>query len=116
MKKTFFTVSLLLAPIIVSAREYPNNPDRFPSLGLTYTGESGTGQYKTLGVSQDLSTAANTLILDTRLPLSSSFTLSLALGGTGTSVKAEPNAFFTDAKTDSSNGFFTISGRYYFNH
>jgi hypothetical protein len=115
MKKVLFAVAILTSTFPVFGWEHPNNPDRFPSLGLSYTGIAEDGDYKTQGFSQDIESSSAALILDTRLPLSNSFTLSLGLGATGTNVKGESNAVFDADELDTSGGLFTISGRYYFN-
>lgn len=113
--KSVLVVTALIAPTALFAWEHPQNPDRFPSLGFTYTGISEEGEYETLGFRQDIESKSGLLLLDTRLPLSNSFTLSVGLGATGTRVKGEDNAAFNADDLDTSGGLFTISGRYYFN-
>lgn len=115
MRKFILIVIIIAATSPAFAWEHPNNPDRFPSLGLSYTGVSEDGDYKTQGFSQDIESSSGALILDTRLPLSNSFTLSVGLGAVGTNVKGESNAVFAADELDTSGGLFTISGRYYFN-
>lgn len=121
MKKliALFMVAVVIGVVKCNAWEYPQNPDRFPSIGLNLSGENGTGDVKypsmpALG-SQDLSGTSSAFILDTRLPLSNSFTLNLALGGTSSELKGDANATFESSKQTMSGGIFNIGVRYYFN-
>lgn len=114
MKKIIMLL-LFVTPSLSHAWEVPKNPDRFPSLGLTYTGVSETGDYNIQGYKQDVETTNRSLIADLRLPLATSFTLSIGVGGTHSEVLGKENFNFYGSKTDTSGGLFTISGRFYFN-
>jgi len=98
-----------------SAWEKAKNPDRFPSIGLTYTGIAEDGEYKTLGFTQDTELLSRSLVLDTRLPLSDSFTLNLGLGTTASEIEGEESAAFNADEFESSGALFTVGGRFYFN-
>lgn len=115
MKKLIVAAAIAMATSTASAWEHAQNPDRFPSFGITYSGQAEEGDYKLLGASQDVESTTRSLILDTRLPLSSSFTLSLGLGSTGENYKGKENASFNADELDTKGGVFFISGRYYFN-
>lgn len=115
MKKLMFAVALLL-PTVGFCWEHPKNPDRFPSVGFSLSGSAEDGDYKTQGVSQDLESKGSSLFVDTRLPLSNSFTLSVGLGTTKSTVDAKDNPFFFGSKSQLSGSVFSIGGRFYFNN
>jgi len=100
--------------------EYPNNPDRFPSVGLSLSGQSVSGEVSYpsapgAGV-QNAELSTGLFILDTRLPLSNSFTLNLALGSAAYAEKYEATQSLNSKKFESkSGGYFSIGARYYFN-
>jgi len=54
-------------------------------------------------------------IIDTRLPISNSFTLDLALGSVSNSYKSDETAGFDSTKYEGKGGYFKIGARYYFN-
>lgn len=116
MLKKLMILSLILSPSLSFAWEHPQNPDRFPSLGLTLDGTSASGDYTTAGFKQDVDSETSEILLDTRLPLSNSFTLSIGLGATGTTFKGKENPNFFSSETKTNGGHFFITGRYYFNH
>jgi len=121
MKKLVAVLGLVTVVSVVNcgAWEYPQNPDRFPSIGLNLTGESMAGEVKSpsfpaLG-SQDIEGTDSTLVLDTRLPLSNSFTLNIALGGTRNETKYKQTPTQDSAEIKGDGGIFSIGCRYYFN-
>lgn len=114
--KKFILAAMLLAPTAGYCWEFPKNPDRFPSLGFNYTGVAETGNIKaTNNEGQDLETKSGALVLDTRMPLSDSFTLYLGIGATSSNIKGKESSSLLANETDTSGGLFTIGGRYYFN-
>jgi hypothetical protein len=116
MKRFLSIVSLLaMVPASSFAWEHPKNPDRFPSIGFTYSSTAEEGEMKTQGATQDVETAGGALVLDTRLPLSNSFTLNVGLGLTASTVEGKDNQYFYGSETDTKGGTFFIGGRYYFN-
>lgn len=115
-------VAIALASIVgtVRAWERPLNPDRFPSFGVSAQGNSVSGDWKSserpdLG-KQTITDTASALIADVRLPLTNSWTLTLAFGGISRSVKYESTPLLYDQSIEQTGGYFAISGRYYFNH
>lgn len=116
--KKIATALLLVSTLSTSllAWEFDKNPDRFPSLGLNYTGTSDTGQYKVIGLSQDIESNAHTVVLDTRLPLSNSLTLAIGAGTTSSHSEGKGGGSFNADQLDQDGGLFTVGARYYFNH
>jgi hypothetical protein len=105
---------------ISNAWEHPQNPDRFPSIGLELAGQSTDGDWNSPSIpsagKQNVEINSSIFILDTRLPLSKSFTLSLALGTTASESKADATPVLASEKLEQSGGYFSIGARYYFNH
>jgi hypothetical protein len=114
MKTLIAIAALLLSPVVSSAWEFQKNPDRFPSLGLTYTGTEEDGDYNALQSFQDVEGKRKSLILDTRLPLSNSFTLSLGFGKASTHVIGLESPYYNANDLNTSGTTMVISGRYYF--
>jgi len=115
MKKMLLATFLLL-PQYALAREYPLNPDRFPSIGLTYSGTSQEGDFVSAGGgSQDIEERYGELVFDTRLPLSNSFTLNLAIGAVATVTEGKDSPTIFADETDTSGALLRIGARYYFN-
>ena len=115
MFRLFIALSLVVIPSLSFAWEHPKNPDRFPSLGLTYAANALEGDFASAGTSQDIESESSELLIDTRLPLSDSFTLSVGLGGVSTNTKGKDSPTLFSSETDASGGSFVISGRWYFN-
>ena len=109
MKTFIYVAVLLLSSAVAHAWEYPQNPDRFPSVGFGVQGNFGTGHSSSDGFSTDSHFSGVSPEIDTVLPLSNSFSLSLNAGyGASTSRSSF-------GKSTSDSGFFGIHGRYYFN-
>jgi hypothetical protein len=108
--KTFISIAiLLLSASVAHAWEYPQNPDRFPSVGFGVQGNFGTGHSSSGGFSTTSHFSGVSPQIDTLLPLSNSFTLGLNAGyGAGITR-------WSFGKSTSDSGFFGIHGRYYFN-
>ena len=115
LSKLLLVVITMLVPSASFAWEHPMNPDRFPSLGFTYSGSAEDGEFTSAGTRQDVEVVSGGLFLDTRLPLSNSFTLSFGLGAVGSNVKGKDSPTLFSSESDTSGGSFFISGRYYFN-
>ena len=109
MKKLICALVLLLSAATAHAWEYPQNPDRFPSVGFGVQGNAGTGQSSSGPFSQDFHVTGVSPQIDTRLPLSNSFTLTLNAGYAASTTRTH----FSKSTVDS--GAFAIQGRYYFN-
>ncbi|MGQ0644593.1 MAG: hypothetical protein ACT4O3_03780 [Elusimicrobiota bacterium] len=98
MKKLILAVGLAAGlAASVQAAEWPENPDRFPSVGLNYTGifQSGDTKYDLIAggsASQDLSIDENYLVADLRLPVSNRMTLTGGLGFAGFMGELTKNA------------------------
>jgi hypothetical protein len=109
MKTFIYVTVLLLSSTVAHAWEYPQNPDRFPSVGFGVQGSAGTGQSSSRSFSTISHFTGVSPEIDTVLPLSNSFTLSLNAGyGASTSRSSS-------SKSTSDSGFFGVHGRYYFN-
>lgn len=118
MKKLMLMVMLVgLSRVTARAAVYEGNPDKMPSIGLNLGGvsESGTSKATASGASasQDMTVSSGHLVLDLRLPVSNSVTLSAAIGSVSTTVKAEetPILFGNDGKT--SGVSFDVGVRFY---
>lgn len=119
MKKIILAVAVAVGFTATSAAwEFPNNPDRFPSIGLNYSAVSEEGDLTatTWGYSgtQDITGESSLLVIDTRLPLSNQFTLDFAIGGTASEQKYKENDEFAGQNVDSSGQYFRAGVRYYF--
>ena len=98
--KLTVTCALFLATISMGvnahAAQYPDNPDRFPSLGLHIGGaaESGDATFTDTGLftKQDVTISTGRLLLDLRLPVSNSITLLGSLGFHGGTVEGKETA------------------------
>jgi len=112
-------VGIFIGVGVGEAREFPKNPDRFPSFGITLESQSLEGDFKSPSApafgSQDVESTSRRLTFDTRLPLSNSFTLNLALGLVGGEAEAEETSLLHSAKTEQDGTYFRIGARYYFN-
>lgn len=112
MKKLMFL--LVLAPSLSFGWEHPSNPDRFPSIGLSYAGSTIDGEFTTAGLKQDVETKSGLLLLDTRLPLSNKLTLELGIGSMAVKQTGDENAVFFGSENDQSGSYSKIGIRYYF--
>lgn len=108
--KTFICVAvLLLSSGVADAWEYPQNPDRFPSIGFGVAGNAGSGQSSSGPFSTNFHFSGVSPAIDTVLPLSNSFSLTLNVGYGASTTRS------SSGKSTSDTGFFGIHGRYYFN-
>lgn len=116
MKKLILALSLALAPSIIKA-EHANNPDRFTSLGLIYTGEALTGDNRAPAgpFSQDVDITKGSLGLDLRVPTSDSWTLNFGLAAVGQTIDFKDSPTLFGNKIETTGASVTIGARYYFN-
>lgn len=112
MKKLLFLIALL--PASLFAWEHPKNPDRFPSIGLSYAGSTLEGEYVIEGFKQDTEVKTGLLLLDTRLPLSNKLTLDVGIGSTAIRETSEENRNFFGEREDLKGAYTRIGIRYYF--
>lgn len=118
MKKIILALLVgLISRVTARAEVYEGNPDKMPSIGLNLggTSESGDSIVKGSGSSatQNMNVSSGHLVLDLRLPVSNSVTLSAAIGSVATKVTADetPLLFGNDTKT---NGLaFDVGIRFY---
>lgn len=111
-----FVVTGLVFPSFALGAGFEKNPDRFPSIGLTYSGSNQKGQYRIADIEQDINIENGSLILDVILPVTDSVTLNFGLGGVGSKVDAESTRLFYPSETKSNGGIFILGARYYFNN
>lgn len=120
MKKIIFAAILVtLTSTFSFAWECPKNPDRFPSIGLSLSGQAASADQSypsfPTGGSQNREDSVGMFILDTRLPLSNSFTLDFAIGSMHVKQTLDETATLDSQKYDANGGYFKIGARYYFN-
>ena len=113
---------LIIAASPVLAADEPQNPDRYPSVGLTLRvgGVSGDSTVVNTASSfnekQNISEGRRELELDGRFPVSPSLTLTPALTLVGIRAKSDETGPL-DGHDVSEGGFILSLGmRYYFNH
>jgi hypothetical protein len=117
--KTMLMTGIMLFGIIAISRsgEIPENPDRFPSIGINYTGSFASGEGKAMasGISatQDIEVAQGTFALDTRIPVSRSITLNGALGFYGYTDKAKETLLLAGQESNLGGLFLNIGVRFY---
>lgn len=120
MNKLFILIAISCGVLFFSspatAREYEKNPDRFPSIGLTYESFGLEGETDFRGVAkQDVEESGGAIIFDWRMPLSQSITMNLALGAIGSLTEGVSMPQVTGYKTELGGGYFRLGMRYYFN-
>ncbi len=119
MKKLIVASLIAASSTIAHAWEHPLNPDRFPSIGASLSGSStgGDASYPSAPFvgSQNVEHNTGMFVVDTRLPLSNSFTLGLAVGSISQKTTVDETPNLDSQKFDGRGGYFSISGRYYFN-
>lgn len=131
MKRAIVGLSLLLtAP--AWCREFKDNPDRVPSVGLNYSGTylSGTGTFApvpgfSFNPENDLKDNTNEGVVDFRIPVSNNLTLNVGGGYVKRSVDRIDASLFPlsngsilvvgDKLSDDFSGpTFNVGARYYF--
>ena len=110
MKKMLIVAVMLLGQVARADWEFKENPDKYPSLGLNYT-----GSYLNYPVLNETVTQKS-LVADARLPISEHFTLYLGIGSI-TGALSTP-AYWGGNDTFLGNGvMFNLGFRvYFFNH
>ncbi len=108
---------LLLGVCAIGHTEHSGNPDRYPSLGLNYTGiaESGDFTTKDSGFSAKQNTTINSgaLVLDGRFPVSNSLTLNAAIGLTGTKSQGDETPVVTGSNLKTNGTLINVGIRFY---
>lgn len=117
MKKIVLVAFAMAIASPMAAVEHPLNPDRFPSIGLSYEGFGSEGELEVRGTAfkQDVEESTAFLILDSRLPLSNSFTLDIAFGLVGARSELKETPALFGQETTQGGGYFRLGARYYFN-
>jgi len=104
---------------MTSWAEYADNPDRFPSLGISIglAGGSGTSELTAVGLSakQDTTFGASDITADFHLPVTNSVTLFGALSLLGQQEKFDETAQLAGQKIDFSGAAIRLGARIYFN-
>lgn len=128
MKIALLSGVMFLA-INAMAYEIQGNPDRFPSVGLNYTGTflKGTGSLAPIPGfiitdEKDLKETAHVGMLDLRLPVNENITLNAGAGYAGrvnervdASLAQNDTAIFGERIKDNLSGpTFNVGARYYF--
>lgn len=97
---------------------FENNPDRYPSIGLSLglLGLSGDSSIKGAGVSdQDVESGTFDITIDTIIPVSPSLSLFGAFSLIGQNTTGKENADFFESETDLSGFGLRLGARMYFN-
>lgn len=117
MKKAILAGLFLGMTQVGMAGEHSGNPDRFPSIGLNYTGTalSGDGTVMASGVSakQDEDLVMGEFMVDGRFPVSDWITLSAGLGLIGYEFKGEETALLAGGKDELSGVKVNLGIRWY---
>ena len=118
MKKLLAVVVLLMCVCkIGQAKEYPGNPDRVPSVGLTYTGVDldGTQKYTSSGISaeQDGIFETGSIMLDLRWPFNNHWTMNVGIGGQRTHFGYDETPLLNFEEHDQTGLIYSLGIRYY---
>ena len=117
MKKLMVFVGLMVLAGAVQAGEHPDNPDRFPSIGVFLDGAatSGEAEAKASGftASQDVESTAGGLTLDLRLPISGRTTLYGAIGFISQTSELSETNLLAGGESDESGVAFRLGARWY---
>lgn len=115
--KGYIMAGLLMVTGMVQAAEYPDNPDRFPSVGLFLSGQSLSGDSTTKdgvdSASQDIELTGSDLTLDTRIPISGSTTLYGSLSYVNAKSEADVTNVLFGGESDASGVRVTLGARWY---
>jgi len=102
----------------VHAGSFEDNPDRYPSIGLSIglQGLAGQSEIKGAGLSdQDVSSGIFDITLDSTIPVSPSVSFFGAFSLIGESVKYKENSDFFESQTDAAGFGLRLGARLYFN-
>jgi hypothetical protein len=117
MKRLMLAAGLLMAAGIAGAGERPGNPDKFPSIGVFYTGQAmgGDSTFTSSGLSttQDATLRTGILSVDARFPVSNSVTLQGAIGTSWLTIDAEETSLLNGRKDDLGGLQFSFGARFY---
>lgn len=111
--KKILCLAILLIPITLVAET--KNPDKFTSLGLSYSGVSADIEGKQADLFEQEGTATSgSIMLDIRIPIADSVTLSGGIGTYISEATMDENLFFDKATTEYSGIQYSVGVRYYF--
>lgn len=118
MKKMLAVAVLLLASAAaVNAKEFPANPDRFPSVGITLAGAAESGDVRTFGGGASATQSANAshgaFTLDLRLPMSDNVTLSGSISSLRSSFEAPETSMLFGQESETNGAGFSVGVRFY---
>lgn len=117
--KSLLVGILLASAATCSAAEYKGNPDRLPSIGLTFGGiaETGNATLSSGGASatQPAELSNGHFVLDGRVPVSDRLTLMGSLGYTGSSSDVKETTLLDGQKVDTTGISFSVGLRIYLN-
>lgn len=118
MKKFIAVMLLLVAPAAsLFAAEHAGNPDRFPSIGINWSGSAEDGDSTVFGggssAKQDVEVASGAFVLDLRLPVSSNVTFTAAIGSSATTVEAPETPLLFGQKSETSGLGLSVGVRFY---
>ena len=117
MKKLLMAGLLMAGLASIVKAEQEGNPDRYPSIGVFYTGVATDGDltYTSSGFStkQNVESSHGTLLVDGRFPVSHNVTLYGALGFIGSESTAQETNLLDGGKNEESGAAITIGVRFY---
>lgn len=119
---------LLCVPALAGAYEIKDNPDRFPSVGLNYSGASLKGDtefsgFAFGGTKPQMKESINNFMGDLRLPATENLTFEVGAGYAMNNLESNDGTWFlsggsfmvtTPTKTDLSGPSYKVGARYYF--
>lgn len=117
MKKSSLLLLVFFLGGIASAGEYSGNPDRMPSVGLNFAGNAEDGDVTVFGSSasakQDVKAANAAFIVDLRMPISNSVTITGAIGSIASRFEAPETTLLLGQKSETSGISFSVGIRFY---
>ena len=118
MKRFVALMMLLAAPTAsLKAAQFEGNPDRMPSIGLNWAGSAEEGESTVFGggssAKQNVEVSNGAFVLDLRLPVSNSVTLSAAIGSSVTTVEAPETPLLFGQKSETDGVGFSLGVRFY---
>lgn len=117
MKKYIMAGLLLASSVTVYAWEFPNNPDRYPSLGLNFSGQSLEGEREFVAgpqsAKQDGIYESGMLVLDGKFPVSNRITLNAAIGASSIRWGYDETPLLNFEENENSGTYFNLGIRFY---
>ena len=116
--KRLLMAGFLLGVFAGVAQAWPeDNPDKYPSIGLSYTGIETEGDltYMSSGFSarQDVESSLGIIMVDARFPVSRNITLHGGIGSVGTEATAKETNLLDGGKNDESGVAVNLGIRFY---